>query len=119
VAARAAGVRLGLEAIHHTVLSINSISRAMELLKDSGVDDLGIMADTYNLWNEKPADLAAIAMSGEGLHVADVPNEPPTGFSPLKAASTQRSLHLLHRSGLEWYPDVEIFSTRSFLGPVG
>ena len=73
-------MRLGLEPIHasqrETVSFVNSIADALALLDEAGLDEVGIMADTYNLWDEAPETLAAVAHRVTGLHVADVPAEP-------------------------------------------
>ena len=117
-AARAAGVSLGLEPINpiqrNTVSFVNSIASAMELLKDANVHDLGIMADTYNLWNESPSDLAAIANRVTGLHVADVPKEPGRTDRVLPGEGGPQSAALasaLIKAGWRGIIDVEIFST--------
>ena len=62
-AAREAGVRLGLEpahpAQHDTVSFVNSIADALALLDEAGPRRTsGLMADTYNLWHERPETLA-------------------------------------------------------------
>jgi sugar phosphate isomerase/epimerase len=119
-AARAAGVRLGLEPIHpmqrETVSFVNSIADAVALLKDADADDVGIMADTYNLWEEAPADLAAVAHRVTGLHVADVPREPGRTDRVLPGEGGTRSAALASALlGAGWsggFLDVEIFSTR-------
>jgi sugar phosphate isomerase/epimerase len=117
-AARAAGVRLGLEPIHpmqhDTTSFVNTIATAMEILKDTGDDDLGIHADTYNMWNEKPDDLAAIAKRVTGLHVADVPKEPGRTDRVLPLEGGTKTLELvsaLTKAGWTGILDVEIFST--------
>lgn len=117
-AARAAGISLGLEPIHpmqrNTVSFVNSIASAMELLKDADVPELGIMADTYNLWNESPPDLAAIAKRVTGLHVADVPKEPGRTDRVLPGEGGPQSAALasaLINAGWRGIIDVEIFST--------
>lgn len=117
-AARAAGVSLGLEPINpiqrNTISFVNSIASAMELLKDANVHDLGIMADTYNLWNESPDDLAAIAKHVTGLHVADVPKEPGRTDRVLPGEGGPQSAALasaLIKTGWRGIIDVEIFST--------
>lgn len=117
-AARSAGVALGLEPINpmqrETISFINSIASAMELLRDVGVSDLGIMADTYNLWNESPDDLAAIAKRVTGLHVADVPKEPGRTDRVLPGEGGPQSAALasaLIKAGWRGIIDVEIFST--------
>ena len=79
-AAATAGVRLGLEPSHPrqhgSVSFVNGIADALALLDEAGLDDVGLMADTYNLWHEPPQALAAVADRVTGLHVADEPAEP-------------------------------------------
>ena len=117
-AARAAGVRLGLEPIHpmqhDTTSFVNTIATAMEILKDTGEADLGIHADTYNMWNEKPADLAAVAKRVTGLHVADVPKEPGRTDRVLPLEGGTKTFELvsaLMKTGWTGILDIEIFST--------
>lgn len=117
-AARAAGVRLGLEPInpiqHDTVSFVNTIADAMAMLHDAHADGLGIMADTYNLWHEKPADLAAIAKHVTGLHVADMPREAGRTDRVLPGEGGSNSADLasaLINAGWHGMIDVEIFST--------
>ncbi len=117
-AARNAGVRLGLEPIHpsqrESVSFVNSIAEAVALLDQAGLDDVGIMADTYNLWEEAPAELAASAWSVTGLHVADVPAEPDRTDRLLPGEGGTRSSELvaaLIATGWNGFLDVEIFST--------
>ena len=117
-AADEAGVRLGLEPIHpsqrETVSFVNSIADAVALLDEAGLDRVGIMADTYNLWEEAPEALAAVAQRVTGLHVADVPAEPDRPDRVLPGEGGRRSAELvraLKRAGWEGFLDVEIFST--------
>ncbi len=117
-AACAAGVKLGLEPInpiqHDTVSFVNTVADAMAMLKDADADGLGIMADTYNLWNEKPADLAAIAKHVTGLHVADMPWEAGRTDRVLPGEGGINSAALasaLINAGWTGMIDVEIFST--------
>ena len=73
------------------------------------------MADTYNLWDEPPEALAAIASRVTGLHVADVPPDrgrtdrvlPGEGGAQVGRARRARS----RAAGWDGYLDVEIFST--------
>jgi sugar phosphate isomerase/epimerase len=116
--AREAGVRLGLEPIHpsqrETVSFVNSISDAVALLEEAGLDDVGVMADTYNLWEEAPAALAAVADRVTGLHVADVPSEPGRDDRVLPGEGGARSAELVRAlvvAGWDGFLDVEIFST--------
>lgn len=118
VAATDAGVRLGLEPVHpsqrDTVSFVNSIADVLSLLDEAGLEGVGIMADTYNLWNESPAALAAIAPQVTGLHVADVPGEPGRTDRVLPGEGGQRSVDLVRAltgAGWDGYLDVEIFST--------
>ena len=117
-AAKSAGLKLGLEPIHpmqhDTTSFINTIADAMKLLDDTGVPELGIHADTYNMWNEKPEDLAAIAKRVTGLHVADVPKEAgrTDRVLPLEGGTkTAELVRALMNMGWTGILDVEIFST--------
>jgi sugar phosphate isomerase/epimerase len=118
-AARSAGVRVGLEPINpiqrETVSFVNSIPDAVDLLNHSGLEDIGIMADTYNMWFEDPSDLAAIAHRVTGLHVADMPKENGRTDRLLPGEGGTRSAALASALlGAGWnsgFLDVEIFST--------
>jgi len=117
-AAHEAGVRLGLEPIHpsqrESVSFVNSIADAVALLDEAGLDEVGIMADTYNLWEEDPAALAAVASRVTGLHIADVPAEPDRTDRVLPGEGGARSAELvavLIATGWNGFLDVEIFST--------
>ena len=117
-AARAAGVRLGLEpanpAQRETVSFVNSISTALDLLDVADLPDVGVMADTYHLWHESPDQLALIADRVTGLHVSDVPTEPDRQDRALPGESGPRAsafLRALVDAGWDGFVDVEIFST--------
>jgi sugar phosphate isomerase/epimerase len=117
-AAAQAGVRLGLEPIHpaqhDSVSFVNSVADALTLLDEAGLDDVGIMADTYNLWHETPETLAAAASRVTGLHVADEPSEPGRTDRVLPGAGGNRSAeHVRALIAARWDGslDVEIFST--------
>lgn len=117
-AAARAGIRLGLEPIHpaqhESVSFVNSISEALELLDDAGLDDVGIMVDTYNLGHEPPEALAAVASRVTGLHVADEPTDPGSADRVLPGEGTNRSaghVRALSSSGWDGFLDVEVFST--------
>jgi len=116
-AAAEAGVRLGLEPIHssqhQTVSFVNSIADAVALLDEAELDEVGIMADTYNLWEEAPATLANVAHRVTGLHVADVPAEPGRTDRVLPGEGGSRSADLVRAltgAGWDGFLDVEIFS---------
>ncbi len=117
-AAQEADVRLGLEPIHpsqhDTVSFVNSIAEAVSLLDEAGLGEVGIMADTYNLWNETPEALVAVAARVTGLHVADVPRDPDRSDRVLPGEGGLHSAELvraLTAAGWDGFLDVEIFST--------
>ena len=117
-AAREAGVRIGLEPAHasqrSTVSFVNSIAAAIALLDEAGLEDVGIMADTYNLWEEAPGDLAKIAARVTGLHVADVPRESRRTDRLLPGEGGARSAELVQAlvdGGWNGFLDIEIFSS--------
>lgn len=117
-AAASAGVRLGLEPAHpsqhESVSFVNWIDDSLALLVEAGLDHVGLMADTYNLWNEPPEALAAVADRVTGLHVADVPAEANRTDRALPGdGGTRSSEHVaaLRAAGWDGYLDVEIFST--------
>ncbi len=117
-AASRAGVRLGLEpahpAQHESVSFVNWIDDSLALLAEAGLDHVGLMADTYNLWHERPERLAAIADRVTGLHVADEPADPERSDRELPGAGGRRSAEhvaALRAAGWDGYLDVEIFST--------
>jgi sugar phosphate isomerase/epimerase len=117
-AARDAGVRLGLEpghpAQHDTVSFVNTVAEALALLDEAELPDVGIMADTYNLWHEPPEVLSSIAARVTGLHVADEPQEAGRTDRLLPGEGGPRSaeqVHALVDAGWDGYLDVEIFST--------
>ncbi len=117
-AAARAGVRLGLEPIHpaqhDSVSFVNSIADALSLLDEAGLDDVGIMADTYNLWHEPPEALSAVASRVTGLHVADEASKPGRADRVLPGEGGTRSaehVRALVAAGWDGSLDVEIFST--------
>jgi sugar phosphate isomerase/epimerase len=118
VAARESGVRFGLEPSHpgqhETVSFVNTIADALALLEESGLDDVGVMVDTYNLWHERPEAVAAIAGRVTGLHVADEPADLERTDRVLPGEGGRRSAEIvqaLRGAGWDGFLDVEIFST--------
>ena len=118
-AARSVGVRVGLEPINpiqrEAVSFVNSIADAVNLLNNRGLEDVGIQADTYNMWFEDPSSLAAIAHRVTGLQVADMPKEIGRTDRVLPGEGGTRSAALASALlGAGWnngFLDVEIFST--------
>jgi sugar phosphate isomerase/epimerase len=119
-AARVAGVRLGLEPAHpglrESVSFVNTVRDVLDLLEVAGLPDVGLMADTYHLWQEPPQELARVAGRVTGLHVADVPPEPDRADRALPGEGGRRAaahLRALVDAGWDGFVDVEIFSTPS------
>jgi len=116
-AAEEAGVRLGLEPAtprqRDSVSFVNSVADAVALLEEAGLADVGIMADTYNLWPERPEALVAVAERITGLHVADDPGgELQHRVLPGEGGrNSAEQVRALVSAGWEGYLDVEIFST--------
>ena len=116
-AAREAGVRLAFEPIHPSQHDsagfICSLADALAVLDDAGLHDVGILADTYNLAGEEPADLAAAVGRIAGVHVADELPEPLPGVRALPAPDGRSAalVEALRAAGWVGALDVEIFST--------
>ena len=113
-AAREAGVRLGVEPAEASVSFVATVAETLELLDEAELDDVGVMADTYHLWDETPEALAAIVGRVTGLHVADVPREPGRDDRVLPGEGGTRSaehVQALLEAGWDGFLDVEIFST--------
>jgi sugar phosphate isomerase/epimerase len=117
-AAREAGVRFGLEPSHpgqhETVSLVNTVADAVALLEEAGLEDVGIMVDTYNLWHERPEAVAAVAARVTGLHVADEPPDLERTDRVLPGEGGRQSAEMvraLRDAGWTGFLDVEIFST--------
>ena len=116
-AARDAGVRLGFEPIHpaqrESAGFVTSLADAVALLDEADADDVGIMADTFNLGHEPTDALARAASRFTGLHVADELPEPLPGVRALPAPEGRAAeiVAALRASGWDGTLDVEIFST--------
>lgn len=118
-AAGQAGVRLGLEPVHasqrEVLTLVTSIPEALDLLDEAGLDGVGVMFDSYHLWDTPSvfADILAEIGRITGVHIADWPAEagrtdrvlPGEGIS-----RTQEIVVALERAGWRGFYDVEIFS---------
>jgi sugar phosphate isomerase/epimerase len=128
-AARAAGVRLGLEPTHASESAetsfLSSIGETIALLDEAGLEDVGVMVDSVHLWDtgELEADVARHAARVTGLHVADklAPGAPGRVLPGEGITHPERFVALLRAAGFDGYADIEIFSTpEEFWGlPVG
>jgi sugar phosphate isomerase/epimerase len=119
--AREAGVRFGLEPIRASsrerTTIVTSVGEAVALLDEAGLDDVGILLDTYNVGDTGTVleDVARFAGRIVGVQVADAPaDEPERGDRVLPgegSTPTAAIVHALADTGWEGFLDVEIFST--------
>jgi sugar phosphate isomerase/epimerase len=118
-AAAACGVQFALEPIHRsereTFSFVHSIPEALELLDEAGLDDVGVLVDTYHVGDTDSvlADLERHTERIVGLHVADHPAEVSEGRAlPGEGVTPTRELvQTLRGAGWDGWLDVEIFST--------
>ena len=117
-AARESGVRLGFEPVHpserETTSFVNTIAEAVALLDEARLDDVGLMIDTYNAWDDAGAAawLAANPQRVTGVHVAGRPDAPGGRVLPGEAGEREGELvAALRNAGWDGSLDVEIFST--------
>jgi sugar phosphate isomerase/epimerase len=118
-AARASGVRLGLEPTHpaerDTTSFVHTADAAAALLDEAGLADAGVMIDTFNLWEDDGAT-AWLQVNGArvaGVHVADVPADGRAGrvLPGTNGGRTSELVEALRAGGWDGTLDVEIFST--------
>ena len=118
--AAAENVPLGLEPIHpsqrQSTSFVNSIADALRLLDEAELPGVGIMADTYNLADEDPADLAKVVDRVTGLHVASWPEDADRTDRELPHLNAERTKQLVdavrsHPCCWQGSLEVEIFST--------
>jgi sugar phosphate isomerase/epimerase len=90
-----------------------SLADALALLDEAGLDDVGIMADTFNLAHESTEDVVAARSRFTGLHVADELPEPIPGVRrlPEEHGRSSELVAALSAAGWDGPLDVEVFST--------
>ena len=116
-AAHEAGVRLGFEPIHpaqrDTAGFVTSLATALELLDEAEAQDVGIMADAFNLGHETDEALVAALERFTGVHIADELPEPQPGVRTLPEPDGRSSeiVRTIRAAGWDGTVDVEIFST--------
>jgi len=117
--ARAAGVRIGFEPVHPSQRDaagfVTSLSDADAVLAEAGAGEVGILLDTYHVWDD-PQTLPWIAANPArvaGVHVCDWPARDRTDrVLPGEGISRTRELvDALRAAGWDGTLDVEIFST--------
>ena len=113
-------MRLGFEPIHRSQREVtgfvNSIEEAVAVLATAGLDDVGLLLDTYHLWDD-PAVWDFIGRASyriAGVHVADWPSDPERAtiapFREKGSSNTKELIEALALSGWDGFLDVEIFS---------
>jgi sugar phosphate isomerase/epimerase len=113
------GVTFGLEPIHrseHETFSfVHTIPEALELLDEAGLDDVGVMVDTYHVGDTDDVlgDVERHVDRITGLHVAEWAGEGTEGRAlPGEGLGGAREVvEALRASGWDGWVDVEIFST--------
>ena len=112
-----AGVRLGFEPIHpsqrDTAGFVTSLADALALLDEANADDVGVMADTFNLGREDDELLVAASSRVTGLHMADELPDPMPGVRALPSPGGRSAtlISALRAAGWDGTLDLEIFST--------
>jgi sugar phosphate isomerase/epimerase len=117
--AREVGVPLGFEPIHPaqraSTAFVCSVADALAVLDEAELDDVGLMADSYNLAAEGPEAIARSVGRVVGLHLADWPREAAGGDSRVLPGEGRGESAVffaaLRDAGWEGTLDVEIFST--------
>lgn len=118
-AAHSAGVRIGFEPVHVTQREqagfVNSLSHADAVLARAATPEIGILFDTYHLWDD-PDVLPWIAANAgriAGVHVSDWPSlDRSDRVLPGEGISrTHELVAALATAGWDGALDVEIFST--------
>ena len=118
-AARLAGVSIGFEPVHLTQREqagfVNSLDHADAVLARVGAAEIGILFDTYHLWDDPDVLpwIAANAARVAGVHVSDWPSPDRTDrVLPGEGISrTKELVQALAAAGWDGALDVEIFST--------
>jgi len=114
-----AGVRVGFEPIHASQRDeagfVSSLAQADEILARVGAPAIGILFDTYHVWDDPDVLpwIAANASRVVGVHVADWPT-PDRGDRALPGegiCGVRELVAALAAAGWDGALDVEIFST--------
>ena len=119
-AGREVGVRVALEPVQREYAEywtiVSDIDRALELLAEAEADDVGVLVDTWHLWNSPTVldDLGANVGRIAGVHVADwrnpTRNTSDRAFPGEGVADLPAILRTLEQAGYGGWYDVEIFS---------
>jgi sugar phosphate isomerase/epimerase len=119
-AGREAGVRVALEPVQRLYAElwtiVSDVGPTLELLHEADADELGVMVDTWHLWNSPTLldDLRTHVDRVAGVHVADwrepTRNTSDRAFPGEGTIDLPAILRTLHEAGYEGWYDVEIFS---------
>ena len=119
-AGRGAGVRVALEPIQREYTDywsiVSDVGPALELLTEADADDMGVLVDTWHLWNSPTLldDLRSHVDRIAGVHVADwrdpTRNTSDRAFPGEGVADLPAILRTLDEAGYDGWYDVEIFS---------
>jgi sugar phosphate isomerase/epimerase len=120
------GVRVALEPVHssqHDVFSfVNTIPDALDLLDEAGTPSVGLIFDTWHLWDTDGVEEQIRARIGRiaGVHVCDVRDPTRNDFDRLLpgdgVAPLGELLRALDEAGYAGSYDVEIFSDDGTFG---
>jgi sugar phosphate isomerase/epimerase len=119
-AGRGAGVRVALEPVQRGYAEfwtiVSDVGPALELLAEAGADDMGVLVDTWHVWNSPTLldDLRANVGRVAGVHVGDwrepTRNTSDRAFPGEGVADLAAILRTLDDAGYDGWFDVEIFS---------
>jgi sugar phosphate isomerase/epimerase len=119
-AGREAGVRVALEPVQRMYAEywtiVTDVGPALELLANADADDMGVLVDTWHLWNSPTLldDLRSHVARITGVHVADwrdpTRNTSDRAFPGEGVADLPAILRALDDAGYRGWYDVEIFS---------
>jgi sugar phosphate isomerase/epimerase len=119
-AGREAGVHVALEPIQREYAEywtiVSDVGPALELLAEAQADDMGVLVDTWHLWNSPTLldDVRAKVARIAGVHVADwrdpTRNTSDRAFPGEGVADLPAILRTLDEAGYRGWYDVEIFS---------
>ena len=119
-AGREVGVRVALEPIQREYAEfwtiVSDLGPALELLAEAEAEDMGVLVDTWHLWNSPTLldDLRADVGRIAGVHVADwrdpTRNTSDRAFPGEGVADVASILRTLDDAGYSGWYDVEIFS---------
>jgi sugar phosphate isomerase/epimerase len=114
------GVRLGLEPVHSSqgelYSFLTSVPETLAFLAEADRPSVGVMFDTYHLWDTPTVldDVAQNVGRFAGVHVADFRDPPRSSGDRLLpgdgSADLARLLDAFERAGWNGFYDVEIFS---------